>query len=123
MIRSAAALLIGCGTLCQADGAATSWQLIELSGTAFSASATLTIGEDGQITGRAPCNRYAARLLNGGTAFEVGPIMATKMACPDLVAETVFLDILTEVANSETRDGFLILHAATGAEMVFKPAE
>ena len=123
MIRTAAALLIGCGSPCLADDTGAIWTLAEISGAAFAASATLTFAEDGKIVGRAPCNRYGAQLLDGGTTFEVGPIMATKMACPDLPAETLFFGTLVQMSTSEMREGLLILRGADGAEMVFRPAE
>ena len=52
--------------------------------------------------------------------FEVGPIRATNMACPDLQKEAEYLKILQQMKLSEVLGNVLILSTSEGPNMVFK---
>lgn len=95
------------------------WSLTELNGAPFSARATLSIPEPGQIAGLAPCNSYSASQRAPYPWFDAGPIRTTRKACPDLSAERLFLAHLGAMTQSETLDKTLILRNETGGEMVF----
>jgi len=121
--------VIGLGQ-CSADetvagygGAEQVWTLTELDGTQFSKTATLSFPERGKIAGQAPCNRYFATMDAPYPWFEAGPIGATRMACPDLDAETLFLSALSEMTQSEVSGDTLVLRNDAGREMVFKATE
>ncbi len=58
------------------------WTLVEMDGTAFNARATLRFGEDGKVSGQAPCNRYFSTQTAPYPWLDLGPIGATKMALP-----------------------------------------
>lgn len=96
------------------------WELTELNGTSFEARATMSFPEQGKITGQAPCNRYFGAQKAPYPWFETGPIAATKMACPDLEAETQFFAALEKMNQSEALGSTLILSNDKGDEMVFK---
>jgi heat shock protein HslJ len=51
--------------------------------------------------------------------FEVGPILSTKMACPELTAEMQFFRALNAMTLSEVLDKTLILSTPEGREMLF----
>jgi heat shock protein HslJ len=115
---------------CQADetvrayGAADRvWTLTEIDKKPFPASATLSFGDEGSIGGRAPCNRYSASMTVPYPWFETGPILSTKMACPDLKAEYKFFNALEAMTLAEVLNDVLILSTSEGREMVFKAGD
>ena len=126
------ALLIGFFGLVSCDtdetvaaygGADRVWTLTELDGAAFAPRATLTFPETGRIAGDAPCNSYRGAMDVPYPWFEVAEVVSTKMACPDLAAETEFLGALGEMAYSELVGDLMILTNDAGREMVFTASE
>ncbi|MGC1495846.1 MAG: META domain-containing protein [Sulfitobacter sp.] len=104
-------------------GAGKDWHLSELNENPFTAKATLTFPEAGRIAGNAPCNSYNATMTVPYPWFEVGPIAATKRACPDLAAEAAFFAALDTATLSEVQGNFLILSNTDGLSMVFTAAD
>ena len=102
-----------------ADPAAT-YRLMEIAGKSFESRATITFPEEGQIAGAAPCNSWSATQSVPYPWFEVGPIAATKRACADLEAESLFLATLAEMTLVEVQGPVLILSDDNGREMVFE---
>ncbi|WP_158965389.1 META domain-containing protein [Chachezhania sediminis] len=96
------------------------WVLQALNGEAFPPSeATLIFGDDGRISGAAPCNQYSAKLQSQPPAFQVGPIASTRMACPEMQEETAFFNALG-VVTSMTLDGNnMVLNGPDDFSMVF----
>ncbi|MFO7856359.1 MAG: META domain-containing protein [Paracoccaceae bacterium] len=127
-----AAALLGGGALAQEAGGdgdrlvGTLWALETLRGEPFEARAVMAFGEDeiGEplLRGEAPCNSfrgiYGVQSPEGGM-FDAGPLAATRMACPELDAETAFLSALQSAVEAEIEDGRLILRGPEGAEMTF----
>lgn len=66
------------------------WTLTELDGQAFSANTTLTLSKEGPVSGNAPSNSYSASMSTLYPWFEVGPILSTKTAYPELAADMQF---------------------------------
>ncbi|KRS11910.1 hypothetical protein XM53_13835 [Roseovarius atlanticus] len=99
------------------------WQLGELDGTAFDATATITFPEEGKIVGEAPCNRYFAAQLQPYPWFEAAEIGTTRRTCPQQVQETAFLDALGAMSLAEVTETTLILSTPEGREMIFRAAE
>lgn len=127
MIRLIAACALLFGTACVGDeslakyGASGKvWSLSEIDGAAFGALATMEFDDAGWIKGQAPCNRYSVQQKAPYPWFEVGPTMATKMACPDLAAENAFFTALSAMTLSEVGNTTLILSNDAGRTMVFK---
>ncbi|TMM52987.1 META domain-containing protein [Sulfitobacter sabulilitoris] len=112
---------LGCAdeTVTAYGAADKTWRLTELSGQPFSANATLTFPARGKIAGSAPCNRYTADMTVPYPWFETGPIAATRRACPDLDAESLYFDTLRAMTLSEVLGDTLILSTPGGAHMVF----
>lgn len=59
---------------------------------------------EGRVKGNAGCNRYSGPYTINSTVIEVGSLMTTRMACPNLSGETEFV---------KTLSGTSILDAAT----------
>ena len=126
-MRFAVLALLATIPACQADetvracdAAAREWTLAEINGQPFNARATLTFPDEDTVAGKAPCNRYSARLTVPYPWFEVGPIRTTKMACSDLRKETKYFTILRQMTLSEVLENVLILSTPEGKNMVFK---
>ena len=99
------------------------WQLAEIDGLPFTATATLHFSEPGRIAGIAPCNSYSADLDAPYPWFDAQHISVTRMACDDLATENQFLQALQDMTLSEVSGNTLILSNVAGREMLFTAAE
>ena len=122
-------LLLGCLALSACAGDETlsayapegaEYRLVEVDGAAFPARATLRLGANGAVSGEAPCNGFSTRILVPYPWFELGPIAATRRACPELEAETAFFAALSAMTISEASGPVLILSNTDGGQMVFE---
>lgn len=103
-------------------GAEVLWQLVSLGGAPFDARATLGFSDVASVRGQAACNSYAAPLTATWPAFGLGPVRATRMACPEADAEDAFLSALAAMTAARLQDGRLILTAPDGLQMIFDAA-
>lgn len=90
-------------------------------GTAF----TLQLGDDGQLAGRA-CNTYRGGFEQDGKALRlVGPIAATRMACPEpaMAQEAAYFAALERVAAFAIDGDGLTLADADGSTLAKFRAE
>lgn len=99
------------------------WQLTEIDGQPFAATATLHFPELGRITGITPCNNYSAVSDAPYPWFDAQKLSVTRMACDDLAAEGQFLQALQDMTLSEVSGNTLILSNVAGHEMLFTAAE
>ncbi|MBE2276878.1 MAG: META domain-containing protein [Rhodobacteraceae bacterium] len=101
------------------------WFLLALDGTRFSAEASLAFDAAGGVHGKAPCNRYSGP--NGATlpAVDLSRLASTRMACPALAEENLYLQALAVMTAAELRDGHLLLTGPDGrrAEFVRDPGD
>ncbi|GAA6199641.1 META domain-containing protein [Aquicoccus sp. SU-CL01552] len=95
------------------------WQLVELDGAPYVATATLHFPEPGRIAGEAPCNRYSGVMTTPYPWFDAAQVISTRRACPEMAAEQAFLSALAAMDEAEVSGGTLILRNAAGREMVF----
>lgn len=102
-----------------ADGAAT-YRLSEIDGASFPARATIRFAEAGRVSGTGPCNSFTAPQIVPYPWIEIGPIAATRRACPALEAERRYFAALREMTLAEVAEGTLILSTPEGREMVFQ---
>jgi len=126
VIRLSALLLAGLIPACEADetvarygAGGVTWTLVELDGAPFEARVTLDFAERGPISGQAPCNSFTTTNLVPYPWFEIGPIAATKRACPDLLAEALFFEAFSAMTQSEVQPYTLFLRNDAGQEMKF----
>jgi heat shock protein HslJ len=101
------------------DIATGEWQLIAMEGQPVTWTANLALAADGKVSGQAPCNRYFG--TNSATLpdLSLGALGATKMACPDLAAESSFFEALSAMTRAELDQGHLFLTGAEGRVMEF----
>jgi heat shock protein HslJ len=111
---------MGDETLTAYGAADQKWHLQSINEKAFSATAILTFPESGKVTGTAPCNNFFASQNAPYPWFEVGPIGATKRACPDLALEQEFFKALSSMTISEISGGTLILSNDAKERLIFK---
>ncbi len=83
---------------------------------------TLTIAEDGSVTGRGGCNGFGGMATIAGDRLSFGPLAGTLMACSEAVMdqERKFHEALARTAafRLDTAQGKLHLLDAGGAELV-----
>ncbi len=96
------------------------YRLIELDGAPFTARATLDVSTPGQVSGEGPCTRFSAAQSVPYPWIEIGPIRATKRACPQLAEEAVYFTALSEMSLAEALGNILILTNDKGRELVFQ---
>jgi putative lipoprotein len=90
-------------------------------------SATLEFTAEGNLSGRASCNRYSTAYAVNGPFIAVDPRVAvTQMACPPPVLdqERAVLDVLAEARTwSLEPDGALLVETADGRALTARRAE
>ncbi len=96
------------------------YRLVESDGEAFPATATIAFPEPGRAQGTGPCNAWSAAQKAPYPWIELGPIAATRRACPDLKAENLFFERLAKVSLAEVTGTVLILTDEDGRELVFE---
>lgn len=96
------------------------YRLTEIDGRAFTASASIAFPEKGTARGEAPCNSWSASQSVPYPWLELGPIAATRRACPDLAAETAFFRALETMTVVVVQGPVLTLSNDDGGEMVFR---
>jgi heat shock protein HslJ len=111
------------------DGGVDSWaalegrhfDLVTLDGAPLGTEAALEFLPGGMIRGQAPCNGFGAGQLAEWPGFALGPVRATKRACPALAAEQTFLSRLSDMQTARFEAGRLVLSDPGGGQMVFAP--
>ena len=96
------------------------YRLMTLDGIPVSADAALQVSEPGALAGEAPCNTFSAEVKAPYPWFELGPIRATRRACPGLAEEARLFETLQDMRFAEVQGSVLILTGEDGAEMVFR---
>lgn len=95
-----------------------SWKLIEYAGKPISASGiVLTFNAaEKMINGTAPCNNFFASysLFKEQNNIEIGPVGATRMACPDMDLEMKFTADLNHVVRLKIEGSNLLMLNAEG---------
>ena len=94
--------------------------LQDIDGVTFAPRATLTLPEQGVITGQAPCNSYLGKQTLPYPWFSVEALAVTKTACPELSDEVAFFAALQTMTLVETSGAILILSNDAGRAMVFQ---
>ena len=112
------AACVGDETVATYGGSDKDWRVVEIDNVPFEANAALSFSKRGKIEGTGPCNTYTARMTTPYPWFETGPIMATQTTCPNLDAETVFFNALSEMTLSEVFGDTLILSTVDGRSII-----
>jgi heat shock protein HslJ len=96
------------------------WVLNEINGAPFNARATLVFDDGGNLSGQAPCNSFSTEQTAPYPWFGIGPVRATKRACPELADEAAFFAALQSMTLSEVSGPVLVLSNDAKESMVFK---
>ena len=96
------------------------WVLENLDGSPFPARATLRFPEAGTVAGDGPCNAFRGPQGVPYPWIDIGPLAATRTACPALAAEGAFFAALEAMTLAEVAGDVLILSDDAGREMVFR---
>jgi heat shock protein HslJ len=72
-----------------------------------------------RVVGQGPCNRFRGGVVEGpGEALEIGPVAATRTACPDLALEERFIGALTDSARGARSADTLTIYDRDGAALM-----
>ena len=94
--------------------------LTEVLGEPMDTNVTIAFPEEGKIVGQAPCNRYFTTQEAPLPWFKIGPIGATKMACPNLDFEQQYFELLSKATLAEVQADQLLLSDDTQVLLSFK---
>lgn len=102
----------------------THWVLRQLAGQPLAAAPSqevylqLSAAEE-RAEGQAGCNRFRGSFtLPAADQLQFGPLLSTKMACPDLATETAFLSSLRATRRYHISADTLYLHGEAGADVL-----
>jgi heat shock protein HslJ len=102
----------------------TAWRISSINGAAIPAEREANLDfNDGRMNGTVGCNRLGASYEYLGKKLSVGPVMSTKMACPDPIGaqEFALVTLLGGAFSTEfPGDGTMVLTAKNGAKVVLK---
>jgi heat shock protein HslJ len=117
---TAALVLAACVTPAMSDDKieGVDWHLVGIEGQAVNWKTTLKVEGD-RFGGKAPCNSWFAKNTSTLPTIGLGPIGATRMACPELKAESAFFDALQAMQRAELDQGHLYLIGAEGRILEF----
>jgi len=91
----------------------TAWRLEDLAGAGVldRVEATLEFMDGGKIAGRGSCNRFFGSAKIEGQSLTIGPVGATRMACPEAVMnqETRYFQALQNAARYRIESEFLLI--------------
>jgi putative lipoprotein len=91
--------------------------LTELGGEANALPVTLNFDAE-RARGEGPCNSYFGAWRLDGATVEIGPVAATRRACPDLPFEQGYFGALTDAATAEIGADSLVLRGPDGAALM-----
>jgi heat shock protein HslJ len=90
------------------------WLLKDLGGSEVldNVQATLAFQEAGKVSGNGSCNRFFGSAKINGNVIELGPLGATRMACPEAVMnqEAKYMGALQAADHFEWKAPYLLLH-------------
>jgi heat shock protein HslJ len=75
--------------------------------------------KDGQVSGSGGCNRFSGSYSQEGVTIRIGPLMSTRMACPEPVMEKerAFFAVLEGAAKVEATHKTLLIRDGEDREI------
>jgi heat shock protein HslJ len=119
-LLSAALSLAACVSpaLSEPEIAGVDWHLVGVEGMEVDWTASIRFEGD-KVSGKAPCNRWFGTNSAALPAVAIQAIGATKMACPDLAAESAYFETLQAMQRVELDQGHLFLIGPEGRIVEF----
>ncbi len=103
-----------------------SWQVVSIDGAQIAPERLAAIAfVDGRMSGSVGCNRISASYSYKDRKLDFGPVMSTKMACPDPVGkqEYAFVTLLEALDSTAfPGDGTMVLTGKNGTKAVLRQA-
>ncbi|UWQ21274.1 META domain-containing protein [Jannaschia sp. W003] len=96
------------------------WALESIGGDPVPPGATIRFPAEGEAVGEGPCNAFRAEQTAPYPWIELGPVAATRRACPLLAVETRYFGALERATLAEASDRVLILSGGPDGELVFR---
>lgn len=114
----------GGGVLLPATLEQTQWRIESINGTPIAPERNATLSfADGRISATIGCNRLGASYTYKGKSLSFGPVISTKMGCPDPIAQQEFTlaNLLSAMKSTEfLSDGSIILTGQDGRSVVLE---
>ncbi len=116
----------GGGVLPPTELAGTSWTFVSIGGVPVAGERPTSLQFEGErLSGSAGCNRFSGSYKVEAGTLTVGPLMATKMACPGagMAQESAFFALMRgPVTLAFPSDGTLEITGADGQRAILKRA-
>jgi len=80
----------------------------------------LILRPDHRVTGFAGCNTFSSSWLMEEGRLVFGPLLSTRMACPDMDSERAFLVALDGAVLADITGDMLVITGTDGTELTFK---
>jgi len=93
------------------------WLLASLQGEPVADPMSLTL-RAGEASGVGPCNRFRGSAKLGGESIALGPLVATRRACPGLALENAWLGALTDATRFAVAGPVLTLFGPDDAALM-----
>ncbi len=104
----------------------TEWQLVQLGGVTYAPETerfTLLFGEENHLSGIGACNRISGSYTAGEkNALSIGPLAATRMACPGMEREMEFFEAVESTTRYDMDGEMLLLLDGDTLKAVFQAA-
>lgn len=96
------------------------WQLVAMNDVDVVAQFMLDTTESSRFSGNGPCNLWSAQTGDALPSLSFGPILSTRMACPDLAVEGAILTALAAMTQVHiSADDRLEMAGADGQTLRF----
>lgn len=96
------------------------WRLIRIGEAPVAERITIRFPEQGRAAGEAPCNSYSSDQTAPLPWIDLGPIAATRRACPALELETRYFELLERMALVEVLGDTLLMTADDGMTLTYR---
>ena len=120
-IFAVALLSVGAGTA-SANPLTGKWLIVSVAGVGpvGSSRAMLEVRPDGALSASIGCNRLFGKSTAKGSVIRIGPLGATRMACPQpaMRREQALSQALGNVARVRTQGNMARLQSASGVDLV-----
>lgn len=80
----------------------------------------LILRPDHRVTGFGGCNNFSGSWLLEDGQLVLGPLLSTRMACPDMDFERAFLVALDGRVTADITGDLLVITGTDGTELTFK---